>query len=331
MGPPIKAARGLRAFVALIGLITGCGAPPGAAVPHPFIDDVVLQAAVQRQAAALAAFPIPKDGLPLVLVHGMAGFRPIASLLDYFYKVRLTMQARGFHVYTLQTDAFQSVAHRAQQLAIEVDEVLRLTGAPKVHVIAHSQGGLDMRYLIATLGYGDRIDTLVTLGTPHHGVALVDVALKLVPAWVEPVTDVVNTLANALLGGNNDIMAQLHDLTHCFVDGTFNLTNPDDPRVAYYSYAGMTQPDPFVDLAVVDVVNPFLAGTHHLLQSLEGDNDGLVSLHSAQWGTYLGTLAADHWDQIGQPPTMRHPSFNHLDFYNALGNFFKTGGDPPLF
>ncbi len=315
-----------------LGLLGSCGGDPTLpSFAHVQVDDVVLcdALAVQHREALDAAVPVQHNGHPMVLVHGMAGFRPIAPMLDYFYRVRLNMMTQGYKVYALQTDAFQTIAYRAAQLAVQLDEVLRLTGADKVHVIAHSQGGLDVRYLISTLGYGDRIDTLVTIASPHHGIKLVDMALRLTPAWVEQIAKIVDSVANALLGGNNDVMGQLHDVTHAYVTEQFNPQNPDDARVNYYSYAGYTQANPFVDPHVTDIVNPLLAVSHHLTYKIEGHNDGLVPISSAQWGTYLGVLAADHWDEIGQPPTMPHPSFNHLSFYSALAAFLGKGYSPP--
>jgi triacylglycerol lipase len=325
-----------KRFVSLAfacAILGGCGPGVDNAELHPPVDDVVLCAALQTQhsEARQLQLPLPRDGQPVVLVHGMAGFRPISTLLDYFYRVRKHMLAQGFQVYALQTDAFQSVAYRGKQLAIQIDEVLALTGASRVHVIAHSQGGLDIRYAISTLGYGDRISTVVTIASPHQGVQIVDMALQLIPAWVERVANIVDKVANALLGGNNDVMAQLHDLTHTYVTETFNPQNPDDPRVAYYSYAGLTQANPFVNQRLTDIVNPLLVGTLQLISKVEGDNDGLVPVSSAQWGTYLGAVAADHWDEIGQPPAMFHPSFDHLSFYDALAQFLGRGGTPPLF
>ena len=39
---------------------------------------------------------------------------------------------------------------------------------------------------------------------------------------------------------------------------------------------------------------------HSIIAAQEGPNDGLVSVQSAQWGTYLGTLRnANHLDLVG--------------------------------
>jgi len=39
---------------------------------------------------------------------------------------------------------------------------------------------------------------------------------------------------------------------------------------------------------------------HSIIAAQEGSNDGLVSVQSAQWGTYLGTLRnVNHLDLVG--------------------------------
>src|SRR5206468_12628217 len=74
---------------------------------------------------------------------------------------------------------------RGAGLAKQIDDTLAATGADKVNIIAHAMGGLDARYVITTLGYGDRVASLTTMSTPHRGAALADFALSLnVPAII---------------------------------------------------------------------------------------------------------------------------------------------------
>ncbi|KAJ2687572.1 hypothetical protein H4R19_006623, partial [Coemansia spiralis] len=42
-------------------------------------------------------------------------------------------------------------------------------------------------------------------------------------------------------------------------------------------------------------VNPLII-PHDIIHRAEGPNDGFVSLTSAQWGHYLGSVCADHFD-----------------------------------
>ena len=79
------------------------------------------------------------------------------------------------------------------------------------------------------------------------------------------------------------------NLTTTYLTKIFNPRTPDDPRVRYFSVAGRTGP--------VNIWHPLwlpkviLDGANG-----RGGNDGLVSLESARWGEFLGTLeGADHW------------------------------------
>ena len=57
----------------------------------------------------------------------------------------------------------------AAQLAEEVEALVAETGYERIHVVGHSMGGLIARYYVTRLGGDERVHTLVTLGTPHHG------------------------------------------------------------------------------------------------------------------------------------------------------------------
>ena len=67
---------------------------------------------------------------------------------------------------------------RSGQLKQRVEEALVQTGASKVHIIAHSMGGLDSRRMIVDLGMADKVASLTTIGTPHRGTILADHVLK---------------------------------------------------------------------------------------------------------------------------------------------------------
>ncbi len=80
------------------------------------------------------------------------------------------------------------------------------------------------------------------------------------------------------------------NLTTSYLTETFNPRTPDDPRVRYFSIAGrMSAPNIWHPLWFPKVVLDSAAASG-------ADNDGLVSVDSARWGEFLGTLeGADHW------------------------------------
>jgi triacylglycerol lipase len=229
---------------------------------------------------------------------------------------------------------------RATELAKFVDDTLRTTQACKVNLVAHSQGGLDARYLVSTLHYGDRVASVVTVGTPHQGTAVADVALGLVtPSGFT--TEVINTLLLGIQGlsgndaGNPNVKANLAQLATETMK-QFNGQNPDDARVHYYSVAGRSSlataaaecgssvwPNP----SGVDVLNPLLAlpasifplASPNPLQPVP--SDGLVGVPSARWGKVLGCVPADHFDEVGQIAEITADplsGFDHLDLYRRI-------------
>lgn len=103
---------------------------------------------------------------PVVIVHGTFGDRK--SLLD---RLSYVMKRDGFCVFSLDygNRATGPVEESAQQLSAYVDRVLEATGAAKVSMVGHSQGGMMPRYYIKFLGGGDKVEDLVGLAPSNHG------------------------------------------------------------------------------------------------------------------------------------------------------------------
>ncbi|KAH7047020.1 Alpha/Beta hydrolase protein [Linnemannia elongata] len=110
------------------------------------------------------------------------------------------------------------------------------------------------------------------------------------------------------------------NLTTDYCQNVFNPNTPDDPRVSYYSYGAAVKQIP--------VWAP-LGIPWEIIKAKEGENDGLVSTHSARWGHYVGTEDADHWDlnnryrlKIGY----EQKPFDAIDFYmNIATLMYKEG------
>jgi triacylglycerol lipase len=276
---------------------------------------------------------------PILLAHGMAGWDQIGSAWNYFYLVAADLESRGERVYTSQVSPFDDSTVRGAELAKNIDTALAQFNACKINIIAHSQGGIDARYAISTAGRGGRIASLVTVATPHRGTPVADVALGLVPGIAYPVVDAVLLAYQAIIGappGSPGLSRQLKQLSTSVMQDQFNVQNPDDPRVAYYSVAGRS------DLAIdnkecQDAVWPnsqrgdvlgALFGPVQIVFNLASPdplvplvNDGLVNLDSARWGRFLGCEPADHIKEIGQillNGTDPISGFNHIDLYRQI-------------
>lgn len=298
--------------------------------------------------------PIPTDAstgrgppYPLVLVHGFAGFRDIGPV-NYYFRVAEDLRARGEVVFESVVAPFDTPAVRATMLARYLEsEVLARTGSAKVVLIAHSQGGLDARYLISSLGWGDRVAALVTISTPHHGTRVADAVLGAVPGVVPGVGDVfLNAVATVFGFTYNEartranLRAALEALSERNAE-SFNRSNPNDPRVAYWSYAGRSNrrygneactPSELPNPRLIDNTAPALLPFAIFLE--QGNptvhvNDGMVEVRSARWGRFMGCIPADHFDEVGQIARLApnpESGFDHRAFYRDIVRRLRAEG-----
>jgi triacylglycerol lipase len=232
----------------------------------------------RRLTSALPAAPMTLKH-PVVLVHGIVGFDEIKVFgwkRGYFRGIGQHLRELGVTVHQARLPQLASVPDRAARLA----EFIRGLGVERVNIIAHSMGGLDARYAIAKLGLADKIASLVTIGTPHHGTPLAELG-QIGPALA----------ARAIvkrLGIRSDSLDWLTPTQMA----TFNVDIVDDPRVVYASV---------VCRAGGGLLgrNPLLVASHAWVKQRAGTNDGLVPAWSQRWGRMLCEIQADHWAQIG--------------------------------
>ena len=111
---------------------------------------------------------ITELGTPILLLHGLADNHSIFTLL------RRGLLRRGFsRVFAMNYSVRTTdVRTAAAQLAEEVEAIVEETGYERIHVVAHSLGGIIARYYVTRLGGDERVHTLATLGAPHRGTLL---------------------------------------------------------------------------------------------------------------------------------------------------------------
>ena len=224
--------------------------------------------------------------LPVVLVHGLFGFDRIGvpgAHFDYFRGIARHLETLGCEAHAVRLPAAASVPDRARELMAAID------GLPheRVDLIAHSLGGLDARYALTHLGLARRVRSLVTVGTPHHGTPLADLAIKGPLDWARRIIGALGVPLEALEWLGTDALA------------AFNAQVLDVPGVRYACVVGgMHRRDSTVPLALVPA--------HAYLRRIAGPNDGLVPVASQFWGETLAEIEADHFAQIGWRVAMRH-------------------------
>ena len=258
---------------------------------------------------------------PLFLMHGMAGTDAWLDIVTYWWGIEPHLEDAGYRVEAPAVDPFQPPEIRAAQWNEHLDDLWATGTARRVHITGHSQGGLDARWLATHLDPERRVVSVTTLGTPNHGTSVADALLGLVDdailtSWI------LDELSNAYAEwvgapSEQDLMDQLDAMSRPTM-ARFNDEVPDREDVQYFSWAGRT-------CAVLDLLCQAgnggeavfipLATPFWVIQVLEGDNDGLVSVDSARWGTFLGVLSADHMNEVGHLVGETAPGFDHLAFW----------------
>jgi triacylglycerol lipase len=285
---------------------------------------------------------------PFVLAHGFFGFENFAGLdfETYFYNVKSTLAAQGEIVDTPAVDPFNSSDYRGAQLLTAVEAFLAQTGAAKVNIIGHSQGGLDAR-VVANLR-PDLVASVVTISTPHNGTPIGDVAMKLLAdpnaqAIINQLTILIGAPLYTSIGSATDITAALYLFSQPGITA-FNAAHPNSPGVFYASLAGRSVLRPNDEDCTGDVAQPFVTSWYGTLDPLNplfdvfvpvlaGDedyiNDGLVRAKDARWGQFWGCLPADHIDEIGQilgeSPGIGN-NWKYLALYSEIIAYMRTQG-----
>ena len=145
--------------VALLAL--GAGSAAAAAPPPP--------------GANLPCNPTAAHPYPVVLVHGTA-----ENMSNNWQAMSPALKAAGYCVYAFNYGSYKRsgtvgvyglnfIERSAEELATEVRAVLSQTGASKVDLVGHSQGGMMPRYYIKNLGGSSKVDDLVALSPSNHG------------------------------------------------------------------------------------------------------------------------------------------------------------------
>lgn len=108
---------------------------------------------------------------PVILVHGTFGDR--RHLLE---RLALAMMRRGYCVFSLDygNRATGEISASARELKRFANRVLRTTGARKVSMVGHSQGGMMPRYYVKFLGGRKVVRDLVGIAPSNHGTSRTD-------------------------------------------------------------------------------------------------------------------------------------------------------------
>ena len=252
-----------------------------------------------------------KTKYPIVLAHGAAGFDDLFGVLDYWYGIPSALDDGGATVFVTEVSQLNSTEVRGEQLIGQIETIVAITGKPRVNLIGHSHGGLDVRYVAAVRP--DLVASVTSVGSPHKGADLADVidAAIVDGSVAEDILAFFGDLFGAALGllagtsNPQDSLAALGSLTSAGT-AAFNAQYPQGVPtsacgegapvvngIRYYSWSGTG-----VLTNALDLSDPALG----LTSLFYGEaNDGLVGRCSSHLGDVIrDDYFHNHLDEVNQ-------------------------------
>jgi pimeloyl-ACP methyl ester carboxylesterase len=174
--------------------------------------DVYTLAGLSPLRRSLLVGDVEAAGTPILLLHGLVDNRSI------FMRLHRSLNRRGFgRVVSLNLQLYATdVGTAATRLAAEVEALCEQTSYSRIHIVAHSLGGLVARYYIQKMGGDTRVHTLVTLGTPHRGTWLARLLPRIIPyrlvSDLRPDSPLLQELAEPAPGCSTRFVAFAGDL-----------------------------------------------------------------------------------------------------------------------
>jgi triacylglycerol lipase len=137
---------------------------------------------------------------PVLLIHGLTADSTSWALFSE------RLKADGFTVFTVDIPnrGFGDIAANSQAVAKKVAEIKSKTGAAKVDLVGHSEGGLEARYYLKFLGGTAHVQRYISLGTPQYGTYLANFGKVL------GITDLAGCVACNQMAIGSDFLATLN-------------------------------------------------------------------------------------------------------------------------
>jgi triacylglycerol lipase len=252
-----------------------------------------------------------KTRYPIVLAHGAAGFDELFGVLDYWYGIPSALADGGARVFVTEVSQLNATEVRGEQLVDQIEIITAITGKPRVNLIGHSHGGLDVRYVASVRP--DLVASVTSVGSPHKGADLADVLDGAIEDG-SVAEDILSYFADAfatvlgLLSGTTDPQDSLAALGSLTTAGTaaFNARHPQGvpgsacgegasvvDGVRYYSWSGTG-----VLTNALDVFDWGLGLTSIFYSEA---NDGLVGRCSSHLGDVIrDDYFMNHLDEVNQ-------------------------------
>lgn len=193
---------------------------------------------------------------PVLLVHGLIDNRSVFAVMRRSLRRRGFAQVCSWNYSPFLTD----IARGAADLGRHIERICEQTGHDRVRVVGHSLGGLIARYHVQRQGGDRRVDSLVTLGTPHQGSVLAHVAPTPLVRQLRPGSPVLRELTEPAPDCRTRVTAVYSDLDQMVLptqSGRCDHPDLDARNVLVHGVGHMSLP---MHRGVLDEVAATLAG-----------------------------------------------------------------------
>jgi hypothetical protein len=228
----------------------------------------------------------------ILLVPGAFGSDASGRFLspkDYFTDYEKFFRDQGCEVQRIQFMENARVELRGIMLRDQANKFLAKYPGEKAAIIAHSEGGIDARFAVKTLGLKN-ISSIVTIGTPHNGTTLADWVIHHRDAR-SPLYWLVRIFADYDLNQ----LPFVGEMTASFMDRQKDKFEAV-PEVKYAAAQGVCLTHCHWALRLLDAVS----GTH--LIGEPGTGDGIIPASSQKFGQDLGSYDLDHISEVNVDP-----------------------------
>lgn len=243
----------------------------------------------------LDAFPEPELihlKHPVLLCHGYGAF---ASLVkpSPLYDIAMWSRTHGVLSFAPNIVPYATIETRAKEWKSLIMKLSKEHGYQRLNIVAHSMGGLDIRYALSKLDIGSYVESLTTVSTPHHGTSLAELIMRTPDSVQERLGDFFDWMGDRVYPRTkSDAVGSVKQLTRRYVREQFNTKINDLETIPYYSYSAA------VGKGTKESIETILRFQHNHLFEQEGLNDGFVSVESAKWGEHIETVPISHLEQM---------------------------------
>src|SRR5690625_2173951 len=187
----------------------------------------------------LEEFPGPKPvrlKYPVLLCHG---YGAIASLVkpSPLYDVAMLLRSHNVAAFSPNIVPYAKIETRARGWMHSIHEVTGKRQYEKVNIIAHSVGGLDIRYALSELDIAGKVESFTTVSTPHHGTSIAELTLNTPDPIRDKLAEFLNWMGDRVYPQTkSDTVGSAVQLTRRYITEEFNPRITDVTDITYSSY-----------------------------------------------------------------------------------------------